>query len=122
MLALSAAGAPPAIQVSEQGMELVDRPDPLSRQVRSPFLQQRKHHCYVLGNDYRSVTVKRRNTRGCSSVDHVVLTSPAPRQLTHPGGRGGRSVEHRLVLGHKPLSEMTTQTSSVLHRPTSLPN
>ena len=108
-------------QISQQGMELVDRPDPLSCQVRSPLLQQRKHHCYVLGNDYRSVALKRCNTRGRSSVDHVVLTSPAPRQLTHPGGRGGRRVEHHLVLGHKPLSEMTTQTPGVLHRPTSLP-
>ncbi len=89
-------------QVSQQGMELVDRPDPLSRQVRPPLLQQSEHHCYVLGNDYRSVTVKRCNTRGRSSVDHVVLTSPAPRQLTHPGGRGGRRVKHHLVLGHKP--------------------
>ena len=79
MLALSAAGAPPAIRSPTQGVELVDRPDPLSRQVRSPFLQQRKHHCYVLGNDFRSVTLNRRNTRGRSSVDHVGLTSSTPR-------------------------------------------
>lgn len=78
MLALSAFGAPPGIRSPTQGVELVDRPDPLRRQVRPPLLQQSEDHRVALRDDYRCVALKCCNARGRSGVDHVVLASPTP--------------------------------------------
>ena len=120
VLAFSAVGAPPGIRSLSRACSWLTDRTRWAATIRSPLFQQCEHHRRVLWDNYRSVALERCNTGGRSSIDHVVLASTSPRQLTHTGGRRGRRVEHFLVLGDKPLSEMTPQTSGVLNRPPSI--
>jgi hypothetical protein len=60
-------------------VQLVRDANPLRRQVRSSFLEQREH-CRVILNGHRCrVTVQGGDAHSSGSVDHVGLASAATR-------------------------------------------
>lgn len=86
-------------------------------EVQAPLVERPEQVGVVLGRDRAGITLQRRDPCRGRSVDAVVLTAAAARELPHPSRRGRRCVDDHLPLGDQPQRQVMTQAAGVLHRP-----
>jgi hypothetical protein len=104
-------------QLAQQGVQLVDAAGALLGQVGPAFVEHPQHRRHALGDHRSGIAVQRGDAGRRGGIERVGLPPPASGQLPHPGGRGGRDIDHVLAPRDQPLREVPAQALGVLHRP-----